>query len=161
MKITSFATICFICLLCILPSTVSAKPFVISTDGSEITDLKTGLIWRRCSEGMVYSGGTCSGTVSSFTHEAALQQATTISSATQVLWRLPNIKELSSIADKTYASPAIDSTVFPVTPSYGYWSASPSVYNSAFAWYVWFGDGGALSLSRSNLNSVRLVRARQ
>ena len=33
-----------------------------SADGSEVTDSKTGLVWRRCAEGMSWSSGACTGT---------------------------------------------------------------------------------------------------
>lgn len=125
-----------------------------SSDGSEVTDSKTGLIWRRCSEGQSWSAGTCSGTAATYTHEQALAQA-----KTQPGWRLPNVKELFSIIDKSRSNPAIDATVFPATPSTYYWSGSPYKGNDAVAWDVNF-DNGFVDLSSSRVNSsqVRLVR---
>jgi Protein of unknown function (DUF1566) len=94
-----------------------AAPFTVSADGQEVTDTKTGLIWRRCAAGMTASGGTCTGTASAFTHEAALTHASTQATVTGVAWRLPNVKELSSIADKSRSNPAIDTVAFPATPA--------------------------------------------
>ena len=34
------------------PNTPTQSRYVISTDGNEVTDNTTGLIWRRCAEGM-------------------------------------------------------------------------------------------------------------
>ncbi len=141
----------------------NAVPFTVSADGQEVTDTKTGLIWRRCAEGMTASGGTCTGTASTFMHEAALTRASTQATATGVAWRLPNVKELSSIADKSRSNPAIDTAAFPATPASWFWSSSPYIGDANHAWgvnfyygYVYYGFYG-----RDNSVSVRLVRAGQ
>ncbi|MDP1656724.1 MAG: DUF1566 domain-containing protein [Hylemonella sp.] len=128
--------------------------FSFGADGAEVTDSQTGLIWRRCSVGQVWGGGTCTGTISTFTHELALAYA-----QSQTGWRLPNVKELSSIADKTRIYPAIDSTAFPTTISSIYWSSSPNVTGSISAWGVDFtGSGVPGGHSRVSNYPVRLVR---
>lgn len=137
----------------------NAAPYTISSNGLEVTDVRTGLIWRRCSEGMIFSGGGCSGTATSFTHEAALARATSESASSGVVWRVPNVKELSSITNKTRTTPpSIDPTAFPNTPATWFWSSSPNVGTPNFAWYVYFGDGSVYSDYRST-NKVRLVRS--
>jgi len=136
--------------------------YIISADGQEVTDNKTRLIWRRCAEGMVFSGGTCTstGTVGSFTHEAALRHAVTQSA---IGWRLPNVKELSSIVDRNRSAPRIDSTAFPATPGEWYWSASPITRFDLtnFSWSVNFIDGSVGTLNRTSTGFMRLVRAGQ
>lgn len=136
--------------------------YTVSIDGQEVTDNQTNLIWRRCAEGMVFSGGTCTGTASKFTHESALQRAAAQASSTSIAWRLPNVKELASITDKS-RSPAIDPVVFPGTPIPRFWSASPVVGSLSYAWNVNFVDGGndLISLASDRAYSgafVRLVR---
>lgn len=158
MKTLQFAALYFIFLLGAMPIAVSAQPYVISTDGSEVTDQKTGLIWRRCAEGMIFSGGTCTGSASVFTHPAALQHAIAQAGNTGIDWRLPNVKELSSIADKSLRNPSIDPTAFPGTPAGLFWSASPFVGASGYAWDVDFGDGRVVGGSRGDAVYVRLVR---
>ena len=162
MKTQQLAALVFTCLLGLMPCAATAQPFVVSADGLEVTDSATGLIWRRCAEGMVFSLGACTGTASTFTHELALTRARTEAVATGVAWRLPNVKELSSIADKSLSNPAIDATAFPATPANAFWSSSPLVGQSVMAWFVSFVDGlvsvGAL---RSTTLYVRLVRAGQ
>ena len=148
-------------LLLPIASCVLAAPFTVSADGQEVTDTKTGLIWRRCAEGMTASGGTCTGTASGFTHEAALTRASTQVTATGVAWRLPNVKELSSIADKSRSNPAIDVAAFPATPATHFWSSSPYVGSADFAWVVNFYDGFVGSGFRGFSLDVRLVRAGQ
>lgn len=137
--------------------------YTLSADGQEVTDNQTNLIWRRCAEGMVYSGGTCTGTARTFTHEAALQRASAQAGSPGIAWRLPNIKELSSIADKSFSpAMAIDPTAFPAMPGNEFWSASPDVGNSLNAWEVFFGDGFVGNYyGRNNTFYVRLVRASQ
>jgi hypothetical protein len=138
---------------------------------AEFADQKTGLIWRRCAEGMAYSGGTCTGTAREFTYEAALQHAASQARSTGIAWRLPNIQELSSIVDRKF-SPSIDPTVFPATPSGSFfspswfWSASPVVGDSFAANGIWAADfthdGGASFSNRfTGSNYVRLVRSGQ
>ncbi len=164
MKNSQLATLCLACLLGIMPVAASARPYVISADGSEVTDSQTGLIWRRCPEGMVFSGHTCMGTARTFTHEAALRQAAAQGSQSAVTWRLPNVNELGSIADKSHKNPAIDSAAFPATPSGFFWSVSPNAVYSNYAGGVDFADGyvsdGYVG-DRGRSGYVRLVRTGQ
>jgi hypothetical protein len=138
-----------------------AAPFTVSVDGLEVTDAATGLIWRRCSEGQLYNAGACTGSPSLFPHELAVVRARTEAAmAGAPAWRLPNVKELASIADISLASPAIDATAFPGT-SYpnGYWSSSPVADTPTSAWVVRFGSGQVGTEFRSFPDPVRLVRA--
>lgn len=135
--------------------------YTVSADGQEVADSQTGLIWRRCAEGMAFSGGTCTGTALTLISEAAFQHAAAQASSTGTAWRLPNVKELSSIADKSRSNPAIDSAAFPATPANLFFrSASPVVDASSSAWSVNFYDGYTPGGgSRSNAGYVRLVRS--
>lgn len=59
-------------------------------------------------------------------------------------WRLPTADELQSIVDYSvaYPGPTVDGTWFPNTPSYSYyWTSSPYVGGSYYAWGVAFGYG--------------------
>lgn len=151
-------------LLLSMPFATFAAPFTVSTDVQEVIDVKTGLIWQRCAAGMMVSGGTCTGTPNGFTHQAALSYASTQASSTGVAWRLPNVKELSSIVDKSRIAPAIDAVAFPSTPASWYWSSTPLVGDASLAWSVDFGRG-YVEVShgsyRSNAYYVRLVRTGQ
>ena len=118
-----------------------------------VTDSKTGLTWRRCSEGQSFSAGTCTGSASTYTHEQALAHA-----KTQTGWRMPSVKELSSLVDSSVIGPAINGTAFPATPSYNAWASSPYAGDSGNAWIVYFGDGSVGVRSRANLAHLRLVR---
>jgi hypothetical protein len=161
MKTQQLAALVFTCLLGLMPCAATAQPFVVSADGLEVTDSATGLIWRRCAEGMVFSLGACTGTASTFTHELALTRARTEAVATGVAWRLPNVKELNSIADRSLSGPAIDTTAFPATPADLFWSSSPYVGYPADAWLINFNNGNFNYLGRTTALYVRLVRAGQ
>jgi Protein of unknown function (DUF1566) len=140
---------------------VTATPptrYTYSNDGAEVLDLQTNLVWRRCSEGMIWSGLTCTGTPTSYSHENAL-----IHTKSQTGWRLPNVKELSSIIERNANLPSVNNAVFPGTPLYDYWSASPFIAPDpaleGFAWYVNFSYGYANWAFRTyNLPAVRLVK---
>jgi len=150
------------CVLTTAPAQAQSR-YSYSTDASEVTDSQTGLVWRRCSEGMAWSGSTCTGVATTYSHEAALAHA-----KTQTGWRLPNVKELASIADMSRINPAIDPTAFPATSSGWYWSSSPKVGDSRYAWVVGFDYGKVFGGNRNGrINTggtvdyyvaVRLVR---
>lgn len=107
-------------------------------NGDEVLDLKTGLTWKRCSVGQDWDGTTCSGSPKNFTWEGALEQAANE-------WRVPNVKELTSIIEASCVSPAINVTVFPNTPGISYWTSSPIIrdHSAEFAWSVLFDVGAA------------------
>ena len=134
--------------------------YTVSVDGQEVTDNRTKLIWRRCAEGMSWNGSTCAGSVINFAEQVtALQHAAAQADSTGLAWRLPNIKELSSIIDRSRADPAIDSAVFPVTRASAFWSATPRyIYYSFEYWYVSSSSGFSGTTVGSVYYDVRLVR---
>jgi hypothetical protein len=131
------------CVLTTAPIHAQSR-YIYSSGSSEVTDSQTALVWRRCSEGMAWIGGTCTGVATTYSHEGALVHA-----KTQTGWRLPNVKELLSIVDMSRMEPAIDPSAFPATSSGWYWSSSPMVGDSSFAWVVNFNYGEAFGGSRS------------
>ena len=133
-----------------------------------ITDTTTGLVWDKCSRGQVWDNttppGTCTGTASTHDWAAALAQATAANAAShrgQADWRLPNRTELESLVQINAASPAIDGTYFPATPSNWYWTSTTFAPNPANAWSVNFGVGDTSALDKTNTFHVRLVRSGQ
>lgn len=127
-----------------------AARFTVDAAGATVTDQATGLIWKRCSEGL--SGANCaSGAAASLSWQAALGTA-------GAGWRLPNRNELASLLERQCSNPAINASVFPGTPAQSFWSASPYARDGAWAWYVDFNAGDIFPLPKSQLKSVRLVR---
>jgi hypothetical protein len=134
----------------------TANRYTISVDGQEVKDNKTQLIWRRCPWGMTWSVNLCHGTAATYTHEEALA-----SYSDDTVWRLPNVKELSSIVDRNHSNPAIDTLIFPATPSSMFWSSTPSSTDANNAWHVdFYGGNVGVSVRYDNL-MVRLVRGGQ
>jgi hypothetical protein len=143
-----------------VPSTTPASRFQDNGDAT-VTDQSTGLMWARCPEGL--SGTGCAtGAAAAFTWEGALLRARDSGLAGYTDWRLPDIKELSSLVEERCYDPAINLAVFPNTPSSGFWSASPGGASSGGAWYVRFYDGYAYGYGRGGYAyRVRLVRSGQ
>jgi len=163
MKIIHLPAIFITIFLSVLPVLSNAQPYVISPDGNEVTDQKTGLIWRRCAEGMIYNGSTCTGSPSLFTDQEALAHAASQANNTGIAWRLPNVRELSTIVDKSQRNPSIDRTAFPTTPAHWFWTSTPFVdVGYVGAWLVSFDNGFVLSYRFSGFGyHVRLVRSGQ
>lgn len=122
----------------------SPTPRFTATDGVEITDLRTSLIWQRCPVGYDFTDNevtdaqnddSCieSGTTE-FTWAEALQAAADKNAAAGVgepnNWRVPNVKELMSIVERQCVQPAINEAVFPQPGNFSFvkqfWSSSQS-----------------------------------
>ena len=137
--------------------------YEISADGSEVTDQNTGLVWRRCSEGMDWNGATCIGEAGTYTHADALQ----LPGSAGVAWRLPSREELRSIVDMDIHLDLVDGvklaatdlTIFPNTPTREFWSSTLHRDTRGYG-YVEFYDGlSGGSESEEKRFHVRLVRA--
>lgn len=118
---------------------IAQSRFTPSMSSGEMVvfDSKTGLTWRRCVEGQSWNGTTCTGTSTTYTHEQALAYA-----KAQTGWRLPSVKELSSLVDRTTNNPAIDSITFPGVGHGGpYWTSTPYAGSNGYAWSVDFTYG--------------------
>ena len=133
----------------------------INGDGT-VTDKVTGLMWQQCSLGQTWQStdGTtsCEGTVTSYTWDDAHSASTINSDYGFSDWRLPNLKELESIAALDRYSPAINTVVFPDTPGANFWTSSPSTIFGFYSWFVGFSYGYVATDYRNNGLHVRLVR---
>lgn len=127
---------------------------VSGTQGAEVLDTYTNLIWQRCSVGQQWNGSTCSGTAQALSWSDALK-------ATQnTAWRVPNIRELQSLIEDACFDSSINYTLFPNTMSDAYWTSSHNPQNPLGAWTVFFDRGLAGGLSfKTSLLYVRLVRS--
>ncbi len=72
-------------------------------------------------------------------------------------WRLPNIKELKSIVDKSKYSPALKEGFTQKSTNY-FWSSTTDASYTSNAWNVNLGDGSANWSYKSYTYSVRCVR---
>jgi hypothetical protein len=154
------------CQTATIPATTPTPQFIDQGNGV-VTDSKTGLIWKKCSEGQVWdaSKATCSGEASGYSWQAALQHVQSVNNDGGFLgmrnWRLPNIKELSSITEKQCMDPAINLAVFPNTGNALFWSSSSHASNGHYAYYINLVIGVGNWGLKSNGHQVRLVRDEQ
>ena len=72
-------------------------------------------------------------------------------------WRLPTKEELAGILASS-GIPKIDTTWFPNTQAWYYWTSSPDVGDSGYAWGVGFYYGSVYGHDRNVNYHVRLVR---
>ncbi|WP_460509951.1 Lcl C-terminal domain-containing protein [Hydrogenophaga soli] len=132
-----------------------------------VTDPATGLMWDRCVLGLFSASGVCdTGSAAQFSWDAALAEVSARNFAKHQGysdWRLPNKNELESIVTLGNGSPAIDTTVFPNTPtgSYTWTSTSYAPDNLRQAWAVYFGGGAPNAVPKTSTYPVRLVRGGQ
>ena len=138
------------------PATTPDSRFVNNGDGT-VTDLVTGLIWKRCSEGQTWDGTTCTGTAATYTWQQALQAGPASAFAGKSNWRLPNVKELSIIVERQCSYPSINANIFPATPSSHFWSGSPYTGSTDSAWRIAFDNGYDYFGNKGITYNVRLV----
>ena len=138
--------------------TSAQERYMPSSDGDEITDTKTGLIWRRCAEGMTWKKSNCTGKAT-FGNQAQAVAGARAQVTKDEAWRLPTLKELNSILavrEIDVGKAAIDPKAFPATPIARYWtttSVGPSYYM-----VVGFGEGHSGEGERNSPGASRLVR---
>ncbi|XCN73289.1 MAG: DUF1566 domain-containing protein [Candidatus Electrothrix aestuarii] len=152
----------------VIQASTPDSQFIDNRDGT-VTDFKTGLMWKKCLEGV--AGDNCeNGSPGSFTWQQALQRPGAVNIGGGVAgytdWRLPNVKELLSLVEEQCYNPAINLNRFPNTLIVSVWSASPCYEGyPAYSWTVSFLEGKAGNNKRNvNISSsggsiaVRLVR---
>lgn len=134
--------------------------YVDDHDGT-VTDKQTGLMWERCPTGL--SGEDCkTGKALQLNWQDTLLQVNTVNQELGLGgyadWRLPNRKELASLADYICYSPAININLFPTTKNIGYWTSSPVADTPTSSWVVDFRYGTATPYLRRSARPFRLVR---
>ena len=144
----------------VAPVLAADHRFVISASGEEVTDTRTALIWRRCVLGRVWANGTCTGSAFYYIWSDSYYFIERVNVESGVNWRLPNVKELQTLVDRGFERPAIDSGVFPNTPTAHYWTSTPHAVFRYSVWVVGFGDGNVAlkSRNRDSFGVLRLVR---
>ena len=145
------------------PRCYPTSRFVVQTGGL-VQDTLTQLVWQQDGSG-TRTGCSGSGNLTCTWAEAqAYCAGLTLGGLSG--WRLPSVKELSSLVDFTvaYPGPAINATAFPNTPSAVFWTSAPylgtPVYpsSSGYAWRVSFYDGSSNDGDAGNSHRVRCVR---
>lgn len=117
----------------VLPSMVLAQTCITdksrpdsryTTSNETVTDVATGLMWHRCVIGQVWQNGQCIGDYENFTWQQALQAGETNNLAGYTDWRLPNIKELNSLIDRSCTDPAYNIRAFDLNGGHGLHSST-------------------------------------
>lgn len=158
--------------VCKPESITNTTGHLVSNNDGTVTDGKTGLVWKKCSEGQVWNitTDTCDRMPMNYSWRLALDQAkninTNIGFAGRIDWRIPNIKELASIVEDSCYFPAINLNVFPNTPSDAFWTSSfvaqHSYQDPNFrVWHINFEDGIDGNSGKDSGMYVRLVRGGQ
>jgi hypothetical protein len=123
-------------------------------------------MWKQCVEGISSSVTACdTGVVvtaryaDTAINDSALTLAQTSNFAGYSDWRLPNLKELTSLVEVACYAPAINSNFFPQTP-YSDITLSSTIDEVNYIRYTWvinFSDGVPV-LQDYAIGFVRLVR---
>jgi len=168
---------CCLALVCVLVSvplsaqicepgvapTVPTVRFTLHPDGAA-TDTLTGLTWKRCAQGQLWDGTTCTEgrawyMMNSWDDAMRGLQRRPVKFAGHDDWRLPTLDELRTLVDLTCRDPATNVEVFPNTPSWNFWTAEPSDWNEAYAWRIDFASGREnADLKLTSSFHIRLVR---
>jgi len=137
-------------------SDYSCNPHSYTDFGNGIVrDNVTGLDWQQA---------TAPGT---YTWQQALDYVAGMNSGSGTYgftdWRLPNIKELSTLVDSglPYPGPTINTSYFPDTVAFRYWSSTIFAGYAADAWVVYFNEGDVYYNPEYYGNCVRAVRGGQ
>ena len=149
-----------------IKATTPSEQFIESPDGT-LKDGRTGLVWSRCSVGQTFEGNSCIGQPSFYdTWQSALAAVESVNSDLSVSgfsdWRMPNIKELGTLVERTCSGPAINLVLFPDTPSESYYSSTP--FDSLRLGYDYtvrainFSDGTEFDPTNNAKFALRLVR---
>ncbi|CAK0780950.1 Fimh-like protein [Gammaproteobacteria bacterium] len=145
-----------------IPASTPTDRFTDNGNGT-VTDTITGLMWKRCAEGMTWTNGTCHGHESHFSWQDALQHVSSTNQtggyAGRTDWRVPKVKELLSIVERQCNYPAINLEVFPNASVSYFWAGSLVTDDSNHAWLVHFNYGGDYWVLRYDGSAVRLMRA--
>lgn len=112
-----------------------------------VMDNSTGLYWTRCSisiNGIPSDGINCQGHIQRYRWNDAITSCSRLNFAGRNNWRLPNIKELHSIAkynETTFDIVGFNEQVFPGTMLNHYWSSTTHKNNPNMAWTIDFHYG--------------------
>lgn len=121
-------------------------PFYQNNGDQTVTDKRSGLVWIESDEEIQR------------TWQEAISYCDELDFAGQTEWRLPTKFELESIVDYSQLFPAINP--FMSCESSFYWTITPHVTNSQYAWSVFCPDGADHWVHKSNEYVVRCVRSK-
>jgi hypothetical protein len=165
----------------VYPLSTPTSRFEDDRDGT-VTDKQSKLMWMRCAVGQSWSQGTCLGQSAALTWADAEQAAKLVNQNGKFFysdWRLPQLPELASIAERQCRNPRINLEIFPNTIAAFFWSATlrpagaasvpagspvaaspvPGEAADHSAFVLSFGPDGVSYASKQEQHDVRLVRS--
>ena len=138
--------------LCVRGATEPAMSMTSNGDGT-VTDLITGLVWEARDESAV----------SAVSWEAAITFCEGLDYSGKTDWRLPNIKELSTLIDLTKSTGVkFNQTLFPTMKNAVYWSSTTAPSGSTWAHEIDLNTGGSFTTydkTNTTWDYVKCVRA--
>jgi hypothetical protein len=144
------------------PLSSPSERFTDNGDGT-VTDKRSNLMWMRCAAGQQWTGGTCAGDPDRHSWQSAQDAAGDINRDGSFFfsdWRLPNLPELATIAERQCNDPRINLTIFPRTPAAVFWTATsrPGAGDDKRVYGLSFGSQGVTYVSKDESHLLRLVR---
>ncbi len=126
-------------------------------DAGTVTDTATGLMWKRCVQGV--STDDCSvGAGKLLIRADAMNSARAEEFGDFTDWRLPKIEELQSLIVDCASGPTINHIAFPNTDGVTVHSVSGGMDYSTKNWIVDFGTGEISAADDNTERQVRVVR---
>ncbi len=147
-----------------MPASTPTARFEFTPDDLIVMDKKTGLTWARCQWGHDWNPGTSSCVKNSSDTVTWKQALIAVKDANteyygKTGWRLPNIKELSSIVEYKCFEPAINNEVFPGTRSGSFWSNTyVTIAGNNGIRVLIFGTGEMSTVAEDEQSYLRLVK---
>jgi hypothetical protein len=143
--------------------------FSVQSDTQSVTDNVTGLMWARNANLMVTRDPTfdtdSTANDGGVTWQHALDYIKKLNSEQYLNytdWRLPNTRELGSLADYELYGPVLPSShPFTNVQSSSYWSSTSAASYTYYAWFVGMNYGYVLNGNKTGVNFVWPVRAGQ
>jgi Protein of unknown function (DUF1566) len=145
--------------------------FIDNADGT-VTDKESKLMWLHCSAGQTWmsESGRCAGEGVRLSWAEAQALASDVNRRGSFFfndWRVPQLRELATIAERGCANPRVNLAVFPGTEASRYWTVTSrpggagTRGDEAHAYALSFGAEGVAYRSKDETHRVRLVRSTQ
>lgn len=102
--------------------TTQSNRFLSDTNADSVVDQLHGLVWKRCTIGQSWNGSKCMGNSISMNWQDALRSG-------GYYWRIPNVKELSSLINPDFAVEQggyVDKMAFPGIHLTSLWTSTPT-----------------------------------
>lgn len=123
-----------------------------------VIDEATGLMWSRCAMGQSIENNICTGKATTMTLPNALLAAEASQLASYDDWRLPNIKELTTLWDYNCQYPAVNEYAFGGVSVELFWSSTPHANTPEKFWGTYLTYIRSRTMASSGDGAVMLVR---